>query len=352
MKCFYWNLRGLANSPTKLALKKLLVKHKPDICFLAEPWMHISNFSQRWLNNLGLKVFVVNDRNTLIPNLWCLCKNNLYPTLLNTNDQSISITFDVAGKIFGVTAVYASTCYIKRRSLWAAITHLQSQHDIPWSCIGDFNAILGSHEQRSQYSPSRVAMEEFQQWSDYNNLIHLHTRGASYTWSNGRKGRYNIQRRLDRVIVNHKWITAASTSNVSTLTKLRSDHYPLLFQFNNQNIQHNSTFKFLKVWTEHPDCINIIRQSWNTQITGCPMYVLTQKLKLLKDKLKAWNLNTFGNIHSHVNTANQLVDDIQEQIDRTGYTDDLLEQEKNAQLNLENAFNLEEIFWKEKSKVK
>ena len=304
MKCFYWNLRGLANSPTKLATKKLLAKYKPDIYFLAEPWMHISNLSQRWLNNLGLKVFAVNDRHNLLPNLWCLCKSNISPTLLDINDQSISIKIDVAGKDFGVTAVYASTCYIRRRSLWASITHLHSQHDLPWSCIGDFNTILGAHEQRSHYSPSRLAMEEFQQWFDTNNFIHLYTRGASYTWSNGRKGRFSIQRRLDRVIVNPSWIIAASISNVSTLTKLRSDHYPLLFQFNNQHTQHNSTFKFLKVWTEHPDCINIIKQSWNTHITGCPMYVLTQKLKLLKENLKTWNHNTFGNIHSHVNTAN------------------------------------------------
>ena len=47
-----------------------------------------------------------------------------------------------------------------------------------------------------------------------------------------------------------------------------------------------------------------------------------------------------------------MVDDIQDQIERTRYTDDLLEQEKNAQLTLENVLNLEEIFWKEKSKVK
>ena len=46
-------------------------------------------------------------------------------------------------------------------------------------------------------------MEEFQHWSDSNNFIHLNTRGADYTWSNGRKGRFNIQIRLDRVMVNH-----------------------------------------------------------------------------------------------------------------------------------------------------
>jgi len=39
-------------------------------------------------------------------------------------------------------------------------------------------------------------------------------------------------------------------------------------------------------------------------------------------------------------------------IDSLGSCDTLLDREKNAQLNLENALNIEEIFWHEKSKVK
>ncbi|MCI64921.1 hypothetical protein A2U01_0086179, partial [Trifolium medium] len=27
-------------------------------------------------------------------------------------------------------------------------------------------------------------MEEFQQWTDLNNLVHLPTRGAEFTWAN------------------------------------------------------------------------------------------------------------------------------------------------------------------------
>lgn len=35
----FWNTRGLANSPTKLVLKKLILKHKPSFMFLVEPWI-------------------------------------------------------------------------------------------------------------------------------------------------------------------------------------------------------------------------------------------------------------------------------------------------------------------------
>lgn len=98
------------------------------------------------------------------------------------------------------------------------------------------------------------------------------------------------------------------------------------------------------MWSAHPDCINIIKHCWANQVTGCPMFVLNQKLKNLKEALKVWNKNTFGNVHSQVNTTYKELDDIQVKIDNIGCTDILMDQEKIAQVNLENALNIEEIF--------
>ena len=157
MKCFYWNLRGF---------KKLLVKFKPELCFISEPMMSINNLSPRWLYNLGLKVCAVNNRGSFLPNLWCLYSSQLSPTIINIDNKQISIQVDLEGKSFGVTAVYASNCYIKRRQLWPTISHIQNHYKIPWSCIGDFNTILGSHEHKGIHEPAKLPMTKFQQWSD------------------------------------------------------------------------------------------------------------------------------------------------------------------------------------------
>ena len=117
MKCLFWNLRGLANSPTKLALKKLLLLHRPDLCFIAEPWMHIDNFSKLWLDRLGMKVFCVNDRGNLMPNLWCFCSKNLTPRLINMDDQHISIQITLNAKCFTLSGVYASNVRLKSKEL-------------------------------------------------------------------------------------------------------------------------------------------------------------------------------------------------------------------------------------------
>ena len=102
------------------------------------------------------------------------------------------------------------------------------------------------------------------------------------------------------MLVNQDWINVCQSSSVSTLTKLRSDHYPLLFEFQTQSSPFTSSFKFMKMWISHPDCINVVKQCWNNQIIGCPMLILSQKLKMLKEALKLWNKNTFGDVHSQV----------------------------------------------------
>jgi hypothetical protein len=249
MKCLYWNVRGLANSPTKLALKKLILDNKPVLCFVYEPWISVDRISISWLNRVGMKIIAVNNRGSLLPNLWCLCSIHLNPVILAINDQLISISLNVGGISFGIAAIYASTCYIKRRELWSNLSSLVNQYPIPWSFIGDFNTILGAHEHRGNCAPVSTPISDFQNWTNNLNLIHLPTHGAFFTWANGRRGRQYTQRRLDRVICNQAWINVCSSVNVSTLTKNNSDHFPLLFDFSTEPSQFSSSFKFLKLWT-------------------------------------------------------------------------------------------------------
>jgi peptidyl-tRNA hydrolase len=107
----------------------------------------------------------------------------------------------------------------------------------------------------------------------------------------------------------------------------------------------------MKMWISHPDCEIIVKQCWNTQITRCLMFILTHKLKILKEALKAWNKNTFGNVHTQVASAYKDLDDIQQKIDNSGVSNTLLDQEKAAQIKLEQVLCIEESLWHEKFRV-
>lgn len=103
------------------------------------------------------------------------------------------------------------------------------------------------------------------------------------------------------------------------------------------------------MWTLHDDGKNVIQESWDDNVVGCPMFILNQKLKNLKQKLKLWNKNVFGNVNTIVKGAEQKLISIQADIDINGASETLLDNKKIAQIELEKALEKEEEFWKEKS---
>jgi hypothetical protein len=351
MKCLFWNIKGLAKSPSRLALKRLIVSNNPDFVAIAEPWMSFEDLPRFWLHNLNLKLVATNARDQRLPNLWFLCKQNLNPSLISVDDQHIALSILDNEKVFCLSVIYASTCYIKRRKLWQTLTDLQHQYHNPWCFIGDFNTIMGAHEHSGNINPTRQPIDDFQHWTDSNFLIHLATSGAYFTWSNGRRGAKHTERRLDRAICNQDWLDACSTLECSTLIKNRSDHFPLLLDFANNNLRFKSSFKFLRMWSLHENCKDLIDASWRENVVGCPMYILNTKLKRLKDKLKIWNKEIFGNVHEYVKDAEQKLQVIQAQIQNDGITDDLMDLEKSAQCNLDKALDRQHEFWKEKARI-
>ncbi|KAF1863359.1 hypothetical protein Lal_00031244 [Lupinus albus] len=119
------------------------------------------------------------------------------------------------------------------------------------------------------------------------------------------------------------------TYGIKFLVILLSDHHPLLVNSTNAIPPRITHFRFFKMWLQDKSCRELVATIWATNIVGCPMFILAQKLNILKKDLKAWNKNVFGNIHEKVTKA--------------------MESEPQSELIL--ALNLEEVYWKEKARV-
>jgi len=210
MKILYWNVRGIANSPSRLALRRLINLNNPDFVFLAEPWMNFNAFPATWLTRLNLKIFAFNSRDNNLPNLWCICSIHLNPIVIHSDDQQVTFKFLHNNKEFFFSVVYASTSNLQRKKLWQTQSYLQSSYSAaPWCFIGDFNTILGAREHFGVLNPARPPIAYFHSWTDSNSLLHLPTRDAFYTWDNNRSGRRHVKRRLDRSICNQNMIDSA-----------------------------------------------------------------------------------------------------------------------------------------------
>lgn len=88
------------------------------------------------------------------------------------------------------------------------------------------------------------------------------------------------------------------------------------------------------MWTEHKDCKRLVSEVWSGPLSGCLMFIISQKLKVLKSELKVWTKLVFGNVHQKVNQAMAELDSIQNLISSSGPFDSLIAQEFQAQTDL------------------
>ncbi|CAI8586622.1 unnamed protein product [Vicia faba] len=117
-----------------------------------------------------------------------------------------------------------------------------------------------------------------------------------------------------------------------------------MLNFNNSSISIVIQFKFKYKWTTHPLYLDIVKSSWKSKVVGCPMFVLSEKLRLLKNNLKSWNKNTFGNSHHLVDEEVEKLTYVQGKIQVDGYTEALRSEEKLCMSRLEDALHKEHLF--------
>ncbi|XP_019435225.1 PREDICTED: uncharacterized protein LOC109341721 [Lupinus angustifolius] len=341
----------MGNPKTRLVFKKLCSINKPDVVFISEPMVPLNKISSVYWSALKLKPFIENDRGSLLPNLWGACREGINPQIISNTAQQISISLMQHNKLAFICAVYAHTNYMMRRTLWTEIMSLISNNNGPWCCIGDFNSVLGANECKGSYLPNRLACDDFQRFSEDGRLHHILTRGAEFKWTNRRRGLAHTEKRLDRSLCNESWMTIWQQSYCCTLPRSASDHHPIMFGFCNEQARVQSQFRFHKMWLKHEGLRGVVEAHWANRVVGCPMFILASKLKGLKNILKVWNKEVFGNIHIRVKEAFKNLEDLQLRITNEGQSDTLMTQEDQAQKNLLGALISEEEFWKEKSRL-
>ncbi|KAL0368462.1 UNVERIFIED_CONTAM: hypothetical protein Scaly_1065100 [Sesamum calycinum] len=102
-----------------------------------------------------------------------------------------------------VFVVYGATDLGVRRDLWQTLCHITDSIDIePWLVLGDFNALADISE------------------------------GALFTWHNCSDTSRSLWKRLDRMLVNDRWLDRWPFAFYVSLTPRTSNHSPLIFKGN------------------------------------------------------------------------------------------------------------------------
>ncbi|KAL8106281.1 hypothetical protein AgCh_029900 [Apium graveolens] len=178
------------------------------------------------------------------------------------------IYFEVENEQVGrwrYTGFYGCPERERRRESWDIIRNLCSRSMLPWCLIGDFNDLIFAEEKQGGRMHPRGLLEGFVDTVNCRGLMNLGFIGTKFTWERSR-GQINwVQERLERGLANQDWCNMFPMTEVKVLEVATSDHLPLFLQLNKHVYTPKARqFRFENVWLKEKDCVNVVKNSWDS----------------------------------------------------------------------------------------
>ena len=212
---------------------------------------------------------------------------------------SVSCRFtSVSDQFFwAFTGVYGPNSLRDRQFLWEELFGLYSWLNVPWCVGGDFNVVRFPFERYGSTS-FIAAMQKFSNFISEQGLIDIPLQGGSFTWSNSRE--VALKARPDKFLFSAYWEDMFPYVSQQHLSRLLSDHFPIVLEGGSFQ-RGRMLFRFENMWLKDEGFVERVRSWWEFyNVLGALSFVLANKLKLLKNDLKKWNVEVFGNVEDRV----------------------------------------------------
>ncbi|XP_028091455.1 uncharacterized protein LOC114291784 [Camellia sinensis] len=202
-----------------------------------------------------------------------------------------------------VVNVYAPNDRSMRRILWKILGNLKPKFSKPWCIGGDFNEVEIVVERKGCIRRDG-GMNEFNDFVNTLELVDVPMIGRKYKWCNSQER--EKWSRLDRFLVSPEWLEWFSFK-LWGLSRSLYNHCPILLMEDERDWSPKP-FRFLNAWVLHPTFMNKVKLVWDsTQVDGWAGFRLKVKLKSLKETLKVWNNEVFGNAEYKLKEAEHAI---------------------------------------------
>ena len=229
MKAIIWNIRGLRKKSRVRQLRELIQSEDAEVVGIhetikkdfsdreLESLAPRGGFSWRWTPArghsggilLGVKEDVLHIKN------W---ESNEFYVGATIRHRLLNIRWDFI-------TVYGPADHNHSADFLDSLTNRCETATLPYLLGGDFNLIRCNADKSSGVGDARL-MDMFNNFIEKFELRELHRGGSKYTWTN--KQEVPIQSNIDRVLVSTEWEEKFPLATLTSLTRLGSDHNPLL----------------------------------------------------------------------------------------------------------------------------
>ena len=220
------------------------------------------------------------------------------------------------------------------------MSSVMSWWDVPWIVGGDFNIV--------RYPSERVGavhittpMQDFTDFIFSNGLMDIPMAGGRYTWSSN-----NSRSRLDCFLFSPNVEEHFTMVTQQCLLRLCSDHFPILLECGSTPFDRRP-FRFENMWLKSEGFHEKVKRWWESYVfQGSPNFVLACKLRALKQDVKIWNEEEFGNIDGRKNSLLSSVKSLDELEDARPLSDAELVRRDQKRAELERIILMDEICWR------
>ncbi|XP_058725587.1 uncharacterized protein LOC131596868 [Vicia villosa] len=294
------NIRG-GNSAKRRRINRLIVKGKVDVIFIQESklcdvsvctarsfWKNIDvDFS--FLPSVGLSGGIIT--------LW----NSAFVQVLNSFGGMgyLGIKVIWKGEIHYLVNVYSPCSIAEKRILWSKLLHLKTVFsDSEWVIAGDFNAVKNGSERKGLSVVARS--REWRDFSDFinlSNLIDVPSKGKKFSWFGGDGKAIS---RIDRFLVSDNLVNKWRIVGQLVGDRDISDHCPVWLLID-KAIWGPKPSMVNSEWFSNCDFLPFVEKAWRSiSVVGRCNFVLKEKLRILKERLRWWNINIFGKFNSAI----------------------------------------------------
>jgi hypothetical protein len=131
--------------------------------------------------------------------------------------------------------------------------------------MGDFNEAMWSFEHLSATPRPEGQMLAFRDTLEVCELVDLGFSGYAYTYDNRRKGRANVQVRLDRAVADNSWRNIFAEAWVVHKVTPCSDHSPIVLECMQDEVQgpRPARKQYEVMWERDPSLPERVADAWS-----------------------------------------------------------------------------------------
>lgn len=356
IRCAAWNVQGLNSMDKHTEVRRLISEYGLSICAVVETKVQPGNLDRICPMVFGRWNWISNQSScswgTRIVVGWDPGEVSLM--LIGMTDQVIhcKARFIEARTSVFMSFVYAHNQPSARRALWEELKGFaRVVNDDVWTLLGDFNITLFLDETEGGPYPKEVPMMEFADCVEAIQVVDLKLIGNHLTWTETKKARVGMLRKLDRILVNPSFLRKFPAAFANFLPYGVSDHSPAILYMQMVKKKKAPMFKFQNFMASHPEFMQCLRTNWSLVVDGYEQFRLVQRLKNMKPHLRKLR-SAMGGLSQRVQSCRQEMLAAQRSIDADPLDESLRRTHATRYAEFLEAKADEESFFKQRAKVR